>query len=213
MNTFRRFLSPAALQALIAMRAELGDRLQGTTPDEDMTVLASLLVSSGARRVLQFGTFLGGSAVVIGDIINAANVGAQLVSVDPNKQYNATAKRYTDMAGLSKVCEYWDGEDTAPEIVARATGQVWDFIYLDTTHQYAQTARELEVIASLALPQTVVAMHDASRHAQSLDLEQAGGVKRALAEFLDKNKNWEGMTFEQPAFRGLFGIGAMKMKA
>lgn len=211
MNNYMRFLRPQALATLTKMRAELGDNLNGTTPDPDMTVLASVLVASQARRVLQLGTFLGYSSVVLADIIAAANHDWRFVSVDPNPQYQAVSEKYTKSAGLDK-CEYWTGASQDPAIVARAALEQWDCIYIDTTHQYQQTVTELGLYAPLAIPQTVMLFHDASTHAQTLDLGGAGGVKRALTEFLAAHPDWQGMTFERPMFRGLFGVGVLTRK-
>lgn len=211
MNNYLRFLRPRALSTLTRMRADLGDQMTGTTPDEDLTVLSGMLAASRARRVLQLGTFLGYSSVVLGDVLAAPNHDWRFVSVDPNPQYNAISKKYTDMAGLDCV-EYWDGASESEQIVARAALEQWDAIYIDTTHQYEQTCKEIALYTALAQPQTIIMFHDASTHAQTLDLGGQGGVKRAFTEFLAARPDWQGMIFERPAFRGLFGVGVMTRK-
>lgn len=211
MNNYLRFLRPRALSTLTRMRADLGDQMTGTTPDEDLTVIAGVLVASQARRVLQLGTFFGYSTVVIADVIAAPNHDWRVVSVDPDPRYNQMAKKYTDMAGLDCV-EYWEGTSESQDTAQRAGLETWDAIYIDTTHQYPQTRREIEIYTALAGPQAVILFHDASTHAQTLDLQQQGGVKRAFWEFLSTHPDWQGMIFERPAFRGLFGVGVMTRK-
>jgi hypothetical protein len=89
----------------------------------------------------------------------------------------------------------------------------WDFIYLDTTHQYEQTRNELICLTQLCTPETVFCAHDSSvRAAYELDLKQQGGVNRALAEWVTHHREWSCFVFEEPAF-GHFGMAVMQRKA
>lgn len=206
----RRLLSPATLNALKALyKHELANQ---TTPDDDLNVLAGLMLSSKATRVLQFGTFLGGSAIVLADLASQNGTGAKLLTVDPNPEMNLSCKRFAEMAGLVGMIETIDGYSTDPTVLQRCAQENWDFIYLDTTHQFQQTAAEIKEIAKLCGPATLFAFHDASTYAaDNLDQGHQGGVKRAIREYCVLHPRWQSFTFEQPAF-GQFGIAVMQRK-
>ena len=209
---YHRLIAPATLAALQSMHAA-GDTT-GTTPDDDLDVLAGLLTAARAKRILQFGTFLGGSGLVLADIA-AQHGGAdgQVVTVDANPDYNKRQMVLAQAAGLTAHISTRDGYSTDPDIL-RALGRFqWDAIYLDTTHQFAQTYDEIRAIAPLCGPQTLFLFHDASKHAaDTLDTGRQGGVRRAIAEYCLLNPRWQSFVFERPAF-GQFGIGLMQRKA
>lgn len=210
-NLYKRLLTPSALSALEALRAE--NDTTGTTPDDDLDVLAGLVVASRSTRILQFGSFLGGSAVVLIDLaaqIDADN--ARLVTLDPNPAMNASTRKYCALAGHEKRVETIDGYSTDEAILRRLRGQEWDVIYLDTTHQYWQTLEEIDAISRLCSPRTLFVLHDASRFAaETLDMDRLGGVRRAMYEFCVTNPRWHYYIFEQPAF-GQYGIGLMQKR-
>jgi hypothetical protein len=100
-------------------------------------------------------------------------------------------------------------------VVANVRGETWDAIYIDTTHHYSQTCRELEIYCGrVATPGTLVLLHDASTHAQSLDVEGRGGVKAAIGEWLAAHPEWQGMICEPPVFpEAQFGLGVLAKKS
>lgn len=211
MSNYKRFLRPATIAALDAMHA--AGNTTGTTPDDDLAVLAGLLAAAGARRILQLGTFLGGSALVLADLAEQAGLGARVVTVDPDPAMNENCRKLAQAAGLRHVIETVDGLSTDPALLARWRGQEWDAIYLDTTHQFDQTYSEIRALAPLCGPNTLFLFHDASQHAaDTLDMGRQGGVKRAITEYALLNARWQYFIFERPAF-GQFGIGLLQRKA
>lgn len=107
----------------------------------------------------------------------------------------------------------WLGRSETPDIVRRVAAERWDAIYIDTTHQYEQTRIEIESYTAIAVPGTILLFHHASTHAQELDVEGRGGVKRALCEFAEERLEWQLTIWERPAFRGLLGVGVLTQKA
>lgn len=209
---YHRLIRPGTAQALDALHA--AGNTTGTTPDDDLDVLAGILLAARARRILQFGTFLGGSGLVLADIA-AQNGGAdgRLVTVDPNPAYNESQRKLAALAGLGGNVQTIDGLSTEPALLARLAREQWDAIYLDTTHQFQQTYDEIRAIAPLCGPQTLFMFHDASTHAaDTLDVNKQGGVRRAIIEYCLLNARWQYFIFEKPAF-GQFGIGLMQKRA
>lgn len=210
-NIYKRLLTMPALAALEALHRERPTT--GTTPDDDLDVLAGLVVASRARRILQFGTFLGGSAIVLADLAAQNGEGAQLVSIDPDPNMNACAREYVTRAGLGGMFETADAHSLDPALLKRLAEAEWDVIYLDTTHQYQQTREEIAAIAPLCGPATLFLFHDASAFAaETLDTGRQGGVRRAIREYCLQHPRWQWFVFERPAF-GQYGIGMMQKRA
>lgn len=208
---YHRLIRPSTAQALEALHA--AGNTTGTTPDDDLDVLAALLLAARAKRILQFGTFLGGSGLVLADIA-AQNGGenGRVTTVDPNPEYNANQMKYAELAGLAGHIRTVDGLSTDPALLARLAREHWDAIYLDTTHQFQSTYEEIRAIAPLCGPATLFLFHDASQHAaDTLDMGHQGGVKRAITEYCLLNPRWQYFIFEKPAY-GQFGIGLMQKR-
>lgn len=212
MPLHKRLIMPATLEALAALHSSVNTT--GTTPDDDLDVLAALLLSAQAKRILQLGTFLGGSALVLADIARQNGGDAALVvTVDPNPAMNESCRKYAALAGLGGVIKTVDGLSTEPALLKQWAAQSWDAIYLDTTHQFGQTFEEIRALTQLCGPHTLLLFHDASTHAaNTLDTGKQGGVKGAMTEYCLLNPRWQMFIFEKPAF-GQFGIGVMQRKA
>lgn len=209
---YKRLLRPGTLAALDHLHASTNTT--GTTPDDDMDVMAAVLLAGRCARILQFGTFLGGSGLVLADIATQ-NGGPDglLVTVDPNPAYNAKQRELAEMAELLPAVRTIDGLSTDPVLLAQLAREQWDAIYLDTTHQYGQTYEEIRAIAPLCGPRTLFLFHDASQHAaNTLDTGRQGGVARAIREFAILNPRWQAFIFETQPF-GQFGIGLLQRKA
>lgn len=207
MALYERLLRPGALAALDLMRRERDTT--GRTPDEDLDVLAGLLVASRSRRILQFGSHLGASAIVLLDLAAQIAEDAVLVTVDVDDAMNDATRRYGAIAGLGDRLETITGSSLDHALLARLARREWDMIYLDTTHQYEQTRDEIAAIAPLCSTRTLFAFHDASRFAaETLDLRRLGGVRRAMREHALLHPRWQMFVFERPIF-GQYGIGLM----
>lgn len=213
---FRQLLKPETLAAFDQLHAE-NERHGETTPEDDLDVLAGIITASRAARILQFGTFLGGSALVLADLARANGPArAKVITIDPNPEMNASCNKYAKLAGLDGVIQTMDGYSTDPTLLLRLRviqrEYDWDCVYLDTTHQAAQTTAEIEIIAPLCGPRTLFLFHDASAFAaEQLDLGHQGGVRRAIREYCLIHPKWQNFIFESEPF-GKYGIGLMQKR-
>lgn len=198
-------LRPLARAALADMERE---GHQGwRTPDDDLSVIAGLVAARRPMTLLELGTCTGYSTIVLADIL--APYGGRVTTVEPDGNLQTVARHYAGRAGLENI-SFVEGKSTDDELLHVFSGTEWGMIYIDTTHQYAQTVEELRHYASLASGSTTIMLHDASvAAADELDYDQRGGVNRALREFLAEHADWQGMVFEQPAFPGRYGVGVM----
>jgi predicted O-methyltransferase YrrM len=70
-----------------------------------------------------------------------------------------------------------------PELARAYFENPIDLVFIDSSHQYAHTVRELELWYPAVAPGGFVFLHDASDRAAEFDHEGAGGVHRALTEW------------------------------
>lgn len=207
---YRKLIRPAAIAALEQLAKDVPQNWG--TPDEDLDMLAAIATASKAQRVLQFGTAYGLSAVVLADIAAQNGPDAKLITIDPDQNMNASAKRYCEMANVGGLVTVVDGFSTDPLLLRELKRQTWDLIYLDTTHQYENTRDEIQAIAPLCDERTIWLFHDASLFAaEKLDQRHQGGVARAIREFAALNPRWQTFTFQRPAF-GEYGIGMLQKR-
>ena len=207
---YKKLLRPAALAALDQLAKDVPQNWG--TPDDDLDMLAAIATVSKSQRVLQFGTAYGLSAVVLADIAAQNGPDAKLITIDPDTNMNAAAKRYCDAANVGGLVTVIDGFSTDPLLLRELSKQKWDLIFLDTTHQYENTRDEILAIAPLCSERTVWLFHDASLFAaEQLDQRKQGGVARAIREFAYLNPRWQTFTFQKPAF-GQYGIGILQKK-
>ena len=211
---YQEGLRPQTRAALARMAQE--QDVRGSTPEGELNLLVGLLAAQGATKILQLGTYLGWSALVLADLVYPHGY---VVSVDPDPGYLQQAERYARLASLGNlhfIKGFSQDEDVANLANEYLSGDppTWDAIYIDTTHHYAQTVRELEIYCGqVAGPGTLVLLHDASTHAQSLDVESQGGVKAAITEWLAAHPEWQGMICEPPVFPAAeFGLGVLSRR-
>jgi predicted O-methyltransferase YrrM len=202
---YQEGLRPQTRAALARMAQE--QDVRGSTPEGELNLIAGLLAAQGATNVLQLGTYLGWSALVLADLVHPRGF---VVTVDPHAGYLNQARRYAGLAGLNNL-HFIEGLSQTEDVVAEVSAETWDAIYIDTTHHYQQTVKELEIYCGrVAGPGTLVLLHDASNHAQSLDVEGKGGVKAAITEWLAAHAEWQGMICEPPVFpEAQFGLGVL----
>lgn len=207
LSPWRGRLAPGTLAALQRMAKDLP--VGGSTPDGEMEILYALLDNHQARNVLQLGTFLGWSALIIADLIGRR--GGTLVTTDVEPTYLENCRQYAAAAGLKNIVTQQASSTNAVFAKSLAETLAFDAIYIDTTHHYAQTKAEIELYAGgVAGPKTIILFHDASEFAKTLDVERKGGVKAAILEWLAEHKDWDGTIYEPPAFpEAEFGLGAI----
>lgn len=95
------------------------------------------------------------------------------------------------------------GDDLADTTLARLPEQV-DVLFIDTSHAYDHTLRELEVFVPRVKPGGVVLLHDTELEAPELVGPQPPfPVAKAITEYCDThNLEWENIT-------GCYGLGVI----
>ena len=190
----------------------------GATDPSVLTLLGTFLQIIHPKRVLQLGTFVGFSAILIADILANSTRSGHLVTVEPDPVAHDMARNWVRKAGLHDAVTFLDGYSTAPEIqkALQANGP-YQLIYLDSSHAYQATLDELDFIfetGKLLAPGGLLLLHDVGELATQWDATGAGGVRRAVAEWMATRRDrYQDFIFEPPFWPNVCGLGLITERA
>ena len=215
-NRYARFVSPQANDVLEIMIDD--EYFPGVSDPIALYALTLLIDIVRPKRVLQLGTHMGFSSIVIADMLAQQVQDGRLVTVDPAGNYHAIAKEWTEKAGVRERITFLDGYSTDSAIV-REIQELgpFDLIYLDSSHMYAATLEELHLIfgeQSWLVNHGVLVLHDAAVYAQRFDSTNQGGVYRALNEWIDTYpRHYSLLILEPPLWPSLCGLGVVTRRS
>lgn len=188
----------------------------GVSDQSILSLLATYLRMKQPTQVIELGTWIGCSCLVIADILaNNDNVG-HLVTVDPAWDKQDKAKRYVQEAGLSETVKFLPGESCHDHIIAHLRNTApYEVVYVDSLHGYENMLRELEFYCpgqGIVDKDGIMFLHDASWKAQEWDPTHRGGVRRALEEWILRHDEMQMLILEPPAWTNPCGIGIIACK-
>ncbi|KPA90984.1 MULTISPECIES: class I SAM-dependent methyltransferase [Pseudomonas] len=148
--------------------------------------LALLVSLTGARRLLEVGTFTGYSALCMA---SALPQDGSLLCCDIPGDYNATARRYWREAGLASRIELRlaPALDTLAELERQGQGESFDLIFIDADKanypHYLESALRLLRVGGLAIfDNTLWSGRVLEAQAQSEDTRAIQALNRALKD-------------------------------
>lgn len=208
LGTYRFALSIKSLQVLDEIGSD--PEYAGASDAGTMSMLYTLIHCCQMHRVLQLGTYIGFSALILADALmktNDENNPSVLYTVDPAIPQSMKARTYIEEAGLSGIVHYVDGKSTHPEVVEFLEAKApYDLIYIDSSHGYFTTTEELRIYWPLVRSHGLLTLHDSSEFAASFDPENEGGVVRALREWIPLTPDCEPLFMRQPVWRNPCGF-------
>jgi predicted O-methyltransferase YrrM len=152
-----------------------------------MSMIQGLIMGSAIRRIVQLGHYYGYSALLVGFMLRAMGAGGTLFSIDIDPKATDFTQKWVDRAGLGAQVGLHLGDSAAQsslDAAVQALGAMPELILLDSSHQYEHTLRELDLWVPRMAPGSIMLLHDTSVFAQTFDTAGAGGVQRALDEWL-----------------------------
>lgn len=174
-----------------------------------MALVTGLIAGNGIHRVVQLGHYYGYSALLLGFALRATGVeGPAMVTVDLDRAASDFTRRWIRAAGLTETVSVLTGDSADPALPALARerlGGLPEIVLVDSSHAYEHTLRELDLWAPELSPNALLLLHDASVFAQEFDPTGAGGVRRAVDEWLAANPAWSGMTLNGAVAPGADG--------
>lgn len=158
--------------------------------------LVTLVHETNARHVVELGTRSGVSTVAF--LHALATTGGTLTSVDIDPAPDL---------GVGDV-EHWrfvQGDDLAPDVVRDLADA--DIVFIDTSHHYEHTTRELAVYRHVVRPGGFIVLHDTElEHPEGAPAFPRFPVRRAVEEFCAR----EGFAWIN--FRDCYGLGVIHVE-
>jgi len=164
--------------------------LRGTSDFRTIGLIFNMIIYSKSTKVLEIGTSIGLSGLIILDAISKSGGKGKkfFVTVDPNHERQTKAENFFKKAGFDgnfKLVNHPSESLETSKILEKEAP--FDVIYIDSLHQYRQIKKELEIYFKMLRKGGLLFCHDSSELASSFDKSNEGGVRRALKEFIDKN--------------------------
>ncbi len=184
-TTFFDALAPASKMAILEII--LDDNFLGATDPQALGFLYALLANNDISSVLQLGTWMGFSTVVLADALkrSIAIRPRQITfdTVENDIPVHNKARQFIARAGLQDLVRCFDGSTLDGQVMESLLPE-YDFIYVDSSHSYQETKREIELYYPRLRTEGVIVFHDASKYAAIWDPTNQGGVRHALDEWV-----------------------------
>jgi predicted O-methyltransferase YrrM len=170
-----------------------------------MSMVQGLVMGSAITRIVQLGHYYGYSALLVGFMLRAMGAGGRLFSIDIDPNATAFSQQWIDRADLGGYVQLHLGDSAAEASLNAAVdnlGAMPQLILLDSSHQYEHTLRELDLWVPRMDPGSIMLLHDTSVFAQTFDVAGAGGVQRALDEWLPDHPEAEFLSLNRQVTPG-----------
>ena len=155
-----------------------------------MTFVMGLVMGNNIGRIVQCGHFIGFSTLIFGFMLRHMGHTHGLFSVDIDRGVTEFTAKWIKRAGLTEYVhlEVRDSADIALPVQARTyLGDRPQVVFIDSSHEYAHTLRELDVWFPNQ-PGGFALMHDVSGYTVAFDSNKGSGVKGAVRLWSETNK-------------------------
>lgn len=155
-----------------------------------ISFLHGLIMGNNISRIVQLGHFIGFSTLLLGFALRQMGATRSLFSIDLDPNVTAYTQDWIDRAGLNAQVKLKvaDSSDPAniPETIAYFGGAP-QLVFIDSSHQYEHTIKELDLWYPVLKPGGFICMHDVSQYAATFDYTKKGGVAAAVQEWLTRS--------------------------
>ena len=184
-----------------------------------ISLLHGLVMGNRAARIVQLGTHAGYSALLLGFMLRRMDARRGLFSLEIDRKFCDIARSWLERAELLDFVEVAEGNSLEPLSADRAReflDGAPELIILDSSHEYRATLQELDLWYGELADGGLLVVHDVSRFAQSFDVTQSGGVRRAFDEWRAANPGAEtfllngearSMDLPRPLYKDACGVG------
>jgi predicted O-methyltransferase YrrM len=136
---------------------------KSTDIHEHLPTLYSLVVESKAKAILELGVRTGESTVALLEAAQATNGHVTSLDIDPCLAAREMIGRY----GLDSRWTFVH-EDDLVWGAAWDKAKPWDFIFIDTSHLYEHTKKEIALFEPLLRPGGIMVFHDTTAFPQAV---------------------------------------------
>jgi predicted O-methyltransferase YrrM len=161
-----------------------------------MSILQGFIMGNNISSVVQLGHFSGYSTLLIGFMLRSMNRKKSFVTVDIDEYLCEFTQSWVERAELTEYVRVERGdssESSLVDLVLDHFGERPRLIFIDSSHQYEHTLKELDIWFRCLAEGGLIILHDTSQVAVSFDTTGKGGVKRAFEEWMENNKKYSGI--------------------
>jgi predicted O-methyltransferase YrrM len=155
-----------------------------------MSVMQGLILGSNIKNIVQLGHYEGFSTLLLGFMQRKMGFKNSVFTVDIDKGVSDKTQYWVDRAGLQdyvKVVVSNSSDNSLPQQARNYFKDDINFIFIDSSHQYAHTLEELDLWYKNLILQGIIVLHDVSQFASQYDYTKAGGVNKAIKEWSKSN--------------------------
>jgi predicted O-methyltransferase YrrM len=153
-----------------------------------ISTLVGFVSGNSLDRIIQCGHYAGYSTLLLGWALRKMGKKKALFSIDINPDVTEFTQKRIDKAGLSDVVSLCVGDsadkDAAFQGIGYFNGKRPKAVFIDSSHQYEHTLRELELWFDLLVTGGFLFLHDVSDYAKTFDSTGNGGVQKAIDEWV-----------------------------
>jgi predicted O-methyltransferase YrrM len=139
------------------------------------TFLGELAQRLRASTIVEVGSFVGWTSAHLALALRHLGAG-KLHCIEIEAQFAEIAYANLARLGLASQVEFHRGLSTDQDVLAKLPAQ-FDLVFIDASHGYEDTVREIEIYSRRLSPNGYLALHDSIRWE---------GVRRAIAEAADR---------------------------
>ncbi len=151
-----------------------------------ISFLEGLIGGNGITRVVQCGHYVGFSSLMLGFIMRSMGKKHSIFSIDLLQVVTDYTDGWLQKANLVeyvKLCVKDSSDSSNPAEAAKWLGGAPQVVFIDSSHQYAHTLKELHLWYDALAPGGFIVMHDVSIFAETFDPTKGGGVRTAVQEW------------------------------
>jgi len=141
-------------------------------------------------NIVELGHYEGFSTLLLGFTMRRLGFKHSIFSVDIDKRASDVTSEWVGRAGLSEYVRIVVDTSESPHLPSMACEYFNDEIatvFIDSSHQYEHTTRELNLWFERLRPFGLMFLHDVSELAAGFDVAGSGGVRRAVTEWAAQN--------------------------
>lgn len=152
-----------------------------------LSLLVGLISGNAINRIVQCGHYVGYSTLLLGFLLRGMGQNNALFSIDIDPAVTEYTATWIEKAGLENQVRLNVADSADPD----GPKKVFDFfggrppqlIFIDSSHQYEHTLKELDLWYETLPLGGLLVLHDTSRFAAAFDSTGGGGVFRAVSEW------------------------------
>lgn len=187
-------------------------KLMGECNIPILSAILGFVIGNGVDAIVQLGHYAGYSTLILGWALRRMGKTKSLFTIDIDPVVTKYTNYWIEKAGLQNYVSSFISDSSDPKCVDAAKSYLdrgIKMIFVDSSHQYVHTLKELDLWYKELLPSGIMFLHDVSVDAQKFDSTKKGGVKKALDEW-SKAANVPVFKLLPPIYQDGCGLGLIQ---